>query len=227
MQKADSINKILTNYPFLKFDKEERTFVGHIYIDKDDRYNLVIDISNFPNNFPKVIEVDERIPRKADRHINRDNSLCFTTNLNEKILLKTVIIDLETFFKLILIPYLVNNSYYEINKKYKYGEYSHNPVYSILETYRDFVSIYKKYKEILDVENFELIYNILINVAQGKKYRPNELCYCGSNKKIKKCKNHEEGYRKIKKISSKKLSFDSVAILKLREELIKMNKESA
>lgn len=223
MQKVGNINKILSNYPFLNFIKEERTFTGYICIDDDDRYYLSIDISSFPKRFPKVIEINERIPRKADRHINNDNSLCFTTKTNEEILLKTAVTDIEAFFKQILIPYLINNSYYEINKEYKYGEYSHNAIHSILETYNDFISIYVMYKEILGVDNFELISNILRNIVQGKKYRPNELCYCGSNKKIKKCKNHENGYRKVKKISSHKLSFDSIAILKLREELIKMN----
>ena len=30
-------------------------------------------------------EIDERIPNKADRHINNDGSLCFTTKANESI----------------------------------------------------------------------------------------------------------------------------------------------
>jgi len=217
MQKDGSIKTIETNYPFLKYIKKEKAFVGYIYLDEDDRYHLKIDISNFPIKFPKVVEIDERIPRKASRHINRDNSLCFTTNVKEDIFLKTLVTDLEDFFELILLPYLANNSYFEINKEYKFGEYNHHPIISLYETYRD----------ILEVDNFELIAHILVDVADGKKYRPNEICYCGSRIKIKKCKNHENGYRNIKKLGSKRLHSDSLKILKLREELIEMNNKSA
>ncbi len=214
MQMDGSIKKILSKYPFLEYNKGKKSFVGYIYLDEDDKYHLLIDVSNFPNNFPKVIELDERIPRKADRHINKDNSLCFTTPINEEILLKTKVKDLELFFQHILIPFLANNSFYEINKVYKFGEYSHHPIYSLYETYRD----------ILNIDNFELIATVLKKVASGKKYRPNELCYCGSGIKIKNCNNHEEGYRDIKKLSSERLLIDSKKILELRKELLNYHK---
>ncbi|MCD8416388.1 SEC-C domain-containing protein [Tenacibaculum finnmarkense genomovar finnmarkense] len=209
----NQINIILKKYPFLTFNSEERYFTGIIQIDEDDRYNLKIDISKYSNKFPKVFEIDERIPRKADRHINSDSSLCFTTAPNEEILTKTLVKDLESFFKLILIPYLINNSYFEINKEYKYGGYNHHPIYSIYETYVD----------ILGINNGKQVVDVLQKIANGKKFRPNELCYCGSAKKIKKCNNHEKGYRNIKKISSDRLNSDSLKILKLRDELIKIN----
>ncbi len=215
MQMDGSIKKILSKYPFLEYNKDNKSFFGYIYLDEDDKYNLLIDISNFPNNFPKVIELDERIPRKADRHINKDNSLCFTTPINEEILLKTKISNLELFFQHILIPFLANNSFFEINDKYKFGEYSHIPIISLYETYRD----------ILNIDSFVLIANVLKNVASGKKFRPNELCYCGSGKKIKKCNNHEQGYREIKKLSSERLFLDSKKILELRKELLNYHKK--
>lgn len=220
MQKVGNIDKILSKYPFIEYNKEERVFVGYIYVDEDDKYHLKIDISEFPNSFPKVIELDERIPRKANRHINKDNTLCFTTKVNEEILLKTIITDLETFFEHILLPYLINNSYYEINRKYKFGEYNHHPISSFYETYDDIVRTYTMYKNILGISNFVLISNILGQIAQGKKYRPNDICYCGSGKKIKKCDNHEKGYRIIKKIDSRKLKYNSLRILELRKMLL-------
>ncbi|MCG8784423.1 hypothetical protein G1K52_01420 [Tenacibaculum finnmarkense] len=201
----NQIDIILKKYPLLTFNSEERYFIGIIETDEDDKYNLKVDISKCSNNFPKVFEIDERIPRKADRHINSDSSLCFTTAPNEEILTKTLVKDLESFFKLILIPYLINNSYFEINKKYKYGGYHHHPIYSIYETYVD----------ILGINNGKQVVDVLQKIANGKKFRPNELCYCGSAKKIKKCNNHEKGYRNIKKISSERLNSDSLKILKL------------
>lgn len=62
------INTIKTEFPLLKYNEKERAFFGYIQIDEDDKYHLKIDITDFPNKFPKVFEIDERIPRKADRH---------------------------------------------------------------------------------------------------------------------------------------------------------------
>lgn len=208
---------ILKKYPLLTFKSEENCFVGEIEIEEDDKYNLKIDFNN-TSSFPKVYELNDRIPKKADRHINPDYSLCFTTKANEQILLKTQVKDLVSFFNLILVPYLLNNSYYEINKSYKFGEYSHNLHISTYETYCD----------ILNVDNFHLISTLLNEVANGRKIRPNDICYCGSGLKIKKCGNHEAGYRNIKKLHSVKLKEDSLKINELREGLIEIeNSKSA
>lgn len=213
----NQIDIILKKYTFLTFNSEESCFIGVVQVDEDDKYNLKIDINN-KLFFPRVYELDGRIPKKADRHINSDYSLCFTTKANELILLKTKVKDLISFFDLVLVPYLLNNSFYEINKHYKFGEYNHNGHISTYETYCD----------ILNIDNFELISNFLNEISKGRKIRPNEICYCGSKVKIKKCKNHEIGYRNIKKIPSKKLSIDSLKVKELREYLIKMeNNKSA
>lgn len=201
---------IQKKYPFLTYNDKERYFIGYLQVDDDDKYNLKIDISSNISSFPKVFELDDRIPKKADRHINSDYSLCFTTKANELILLKTKIKDLVSFFDLILTPYLLNNSFYEINKYYKYGEYSHHPYFSTYETYCD----------ILNVDNFELISTLLNEVSKGRKIRPNEICYCGSGIKIKKCKNHEIGFRNLKTIPVEKLNADSLIIKELRAYLL-------
>lgn len=216
MVKDEQINIILEKHPSLTFNSIERFFSGYVQIDEDDKYNLKIDINN-TSNFPRVYELDDRIPQKADRHVNGDNSLCFTTKANELIQLKTKVKDLNLFFDLILIPYLLNNSFYEINKFYKFGEYNHNT----------HISTYETYKDILNIENFELISTLLNQISKGRKIRPNEACYCGSQLKIKKCKNHEIGYRNIKKIEKEILLSDSQKIIELREFLIKRGENNS
>ena len=215
MVNNEQINTILKKHPSLNFNSEEGCFYGYVQIDEDDKYNLKIDINN-TSRFPRVYELDDRIPRKADRHVNIDYSLCFTTKANELIQLKTKVKDLDLFFDLVLIPYLQNNSFYEINKFYKFGAYRHN----------DLVSTYETYKDILNIENFDLMSNLLHQVSKGVKIRPNETCYCGSNLKIKKCKNHEIGYRNLKKIEKERLLSDSQKINELRKHLIEMNKKN-
>ena len=207
----NQIDLILKKYSFLTFNNGKRCFIGVIQVDEDDKYNLKIDINN-TSFFPKVYELEDRIPKKADRHINSDNSLCFTTKVNELVLLKTKVKDLISFFNLVLVPYLLNNSFYEINKFYKFGEYSHNPHIATYETYCD----------ILNIDNFDLISTLLNQVSKGRKIRPNTICFCGSGIKIKKCKNHETGYRNLKKITIEKLSADSLKIKELRDYLINM-----
>ncbi len=211
MPMDSNINIILKKYPFLKYDKEERAFLGYIYLNDYDAYHLKIDISTFPEKFPKVFELAERIPQKADRHINSDNSLCFTTNVNEEILLKTKIVNLDTFFELILLPYLVNNSYFEEKRTYMFGEYNHHPVVAIFETYKD----------LLGIEDLEQIAKVLKQIANGIKFRPNDICYCGSGRKIKKCSNHEKCYRNIKILNNEQLNEHSslfLGIIKLLSE---------
>lgn len=215
MVNSEQINIILKKHPFLTFNSEEGCLSGYVQIDEDDKYNLKIDINN-TSRFPRVYELDDRIPRKADRHVNGDFSLCFTTKANELIQLKTKVKNLNLFFDLVLIPYLQNNSFYEINKIYKFGEYNHN----------DLISTYETYKDILNVENFDLISTLLHQVSKGLKIRPNELCYCGSYLKIKKCKNHVIGYRNLKKIENERLLKDSQKINELRKHLIEMNKNN-
>lgn len=213
---GENIDTILEKYPLLTYNIEERTFVGHIHVDEDDNYNLKIEIKNFPKAFPKVYELDDRIPKKSDRHIFKDFSLCFTTKVNEEIFLKTKVKDLQSFFEMILIPYLANNSFYEINNQYKFGEYSHCHK----------ISIYQTYKDILKLENFDLISNILILIGKGKKFRPNDICFCGSKLKIKKCKNHEFAYKNLRKINRERLLDDSGKISELREDFIKIKNKS-
>ena len=94
MVKDEQINIILEKHPSLTFNSRERFFSGYVQIDEDDKYNLKIDINN-TSNFPRVYELDDRIPQKADRHVNGDNSLCFTTKANELIQLKTKVKDLN------------------------------------------------------------------------------------------------------------------------------------
>lgn len=196
MDITEQIKEVLGEHINLTFNSEINMFHGALIVDKqdNDKYYINIDISGFPTKFPKVWEIAERIPRKADRHINTktDLSCCFTTLANEEILLKTKIHTLHDFINFIVIPYFQNNSYYESNRIYKFGEYSHFPELSTYETYKEILNLDNIYK-IREVLHGKLIYNT--------KYRPNDNCFCGSNQKLKKCKNHEVCYKNFRYIS--------------------------
>ena len=201
MQKVGIINieEVLKEYPSFEYNSGRRIISGYFYISKRDSYNVEIHIYNFPNTFPVVFEMDERIPVKADRHTNKNSSLCFTTKPNEVIYLKTIVKSLTEFIELILKPYLQNNSYYEINKEYKFGEYSHHPN----------IATYQTYADLLNIENpYHILHIINERLKLKKKYRPNDLCYCNSGVKIKKCKTHEKSYKNFSKLDTKTLERD-------------------
>ncbi len=197
-----NIEDVLHKYPSLSF-VEEGIIEGFLEVGNGDKYFIKIDITNFPTSFPRVWETNERIPRKADRHVNKDDTLCFTTQVHTEILLATQVKNLVDFTKIILIPYLHNNSYYEINKEYKFGEFSHNYISAIIDSF----------KEVINVESVDIITRVVYLVSKNFKIRPNDKCFCGSNLKIKICKNHLKGFKDLRKISKSTLQ-ESFKILK-------------
>lgn len=213
---SEQIAKVFERYPTLTYDVTTQIFSGYLYAsEKDgDRYFLKIFIADFPKSFPMVWEVGERIPLKDDRHINSDGSICFCTKAKEEIALSTKVFALCDFIKLILIPFLQNNSYFESEKRYKFGEHSHNPILATYETY----------EEILKIKNPIIIERTIENLIAGIKIRPNELCYCGSRLKIKRCSNHQECYKDSRKISTETLQLDLNLMRILISELLKHSK---
>lgn len=194
------IEELMQKYPTLEYNSEKKELYGDLYISKNDCYEIKIDLIPYPKYFPNVYEVGERIPPKVDRHIYTDSgACCFTTLAKSQILLKTKIKNLSYFIKEIVIPYFKNNSYYEINKKYKLGEYSHG-----------FFGIIEGYIDILNLKNVKLLANIIYNRVKGKKLKIQDACYCGSGVSLKKCSSglHDRSYRDFKKIDVEVLEND-------------------
>ena len=176
------IQEVLDHYPELTYDLSRSLFFGRVDAGHNDFYELEVDVSVFPRRFPLVKEVGERIPRKADRHIYHDSgAICFTTQGKEDILLKKTIRSLSVFFEMILLPFLQNNSYFEINGAYLQGDYSHG-AQGVIEAYQDILGIAQIYR----------ICEVMLARIKGRKLRPNGLCYCGSGRNIKKCGDHYE-----------------------------------
>src|SRR5690606_27063771 len=106
-----------------------------------------------------------RIPRTSDRHCySEEGSLCFTTPPIEEILLKTRIRRLSDFFDEILVPFLTNNSYFEINGEYKSETFAHGKILSLLQTY----------KKLLLLDDAQTVLSTLRSLESGRKYLPNE-----------------------------------------------------
>jgi hypothetical protein len=194
------IDELLTKYPTLSYSTNEKELIGELFITDNDSYYVRITLDNYPNEFPAVYETEERIPKKVERHIYTDSgSCCLTTRAKAQILLCTKVKTLSIFIQDVVIPYFQNNSYFEINKKYKTDEYSHNG-YGIIEGYKD----------ILQTNNDLLIAQLMAKRIEGQKLKIQNPCYCGSGAKMKKCSSgkHDQCYREFKMIDKELLTHD-------------------
>lgn len=192
MDISKEIDDSILKYPSLRYNEEKNELIGELFISKLDSYEIQIDLSPYPQFFPSVFEINERIPKKVDRHIYSDSgSCCFTTRAKAQVLLNTKITNLSLFIKDIVIPYFQNNSYFEINKKYKTDEHSHNGI-GVIEGYRD----------ILMSNNDLQLAKLLYSRINGGKLTIRDRCYCGSGIPMKKCSSgqHDRCYRYFKKI---------------------------
>ncbi len=190
------IREVLQKYPDLVYKARNHSLKGTILLACQDSYEVLIDLKPYPRFFPEVFEVGGRIPKKAHRHIYGDTgSCCFTTRAQSQVLLKTKIKTLLQFLDEIVVRYFENNSYYEINGRYYGEEYSHN-LNGVLEGYQD----------ILGMKEPQLIFKIMEQRIKNQKLRPNDICYCGSGRKIKRC--HEESYRDFRRIERKVVMWD-------------------
>lgn len=170
-------------YPLLNIVQNESSVkvVGDIQLfdscQKElDRYSVSISFPNsYPKRFPKVIEISNKIPRIADRHINYDNSLCLAV-LPEELKIARNGIAFKYFLDKILVPHLGRETYYSIKEEYPEGEYGHGTE-GIWQYFEDILG--KKSKSTLIYELKEIVYS--------KWLGRNEFCICGSGKKFKKC----------------------------------------
>lgn len=207
MELKDQIFELIKKFPGLSYNEIYNSIEGELFISKDDSYHVLMDLKPYPKYFPIVFELGERIPKNVARHIYSDSgSCCFTTQAKSQIFLKTKITSLYLFVKEVAIPYFQNNSYYELNGKYRTLEYSHNGM-GVIEGYRD----------ILQTSNDRNIAFLMYQRIKGTKLRLHDLCYCGSNLTLKKCDSgkHSNSYKEFRKIDLEQLIMDMEAFMKI------------
>ena len=196
------VKSVLREFRGLKFNSDDHSLVGIIEIEENDSYDLKISLCSYPRSFPEVWETSERIPRELHRHTYSDTgSLCFTTAAKAQILLKTKIKSLRSFLKEILVPYLKNNSFYELNGYYSFDEYSHNG-FGVIEGYQD----------IFGIRNPSIIEELIVERYSDIERQNSSPCYCGSGKSLMTCSSglHYRSYRRFLLIEKNVLYYDLV-----------------
>lgn len=177
------IRKALANYPTLKMNTKNGSIrvtgeipLLHSDVGEYDRYSVLIRITKeYPYAFPRVIETSGKIPRIANRHVNKDLSLCLAVHPEEKLICRNGI-SFEFFLNKVLIPHLSRETYRTLEGNYPDGEYSHG-LEGVWEYFFKFFDSIDKGVIVRELDGF------LSKEALGR----NDECYCGSKLKFKKC----------------------------------------
>jgi len=128
----------------------------------------------FPYRFPKLFEVGNEIPCKADWHKYSDNSCCFTVEPDEILKCKNGISIIQ-FIDKIAIPYFANQIYRKLTGRYL-NEYSHGS-----EGLKEF------YCDLFKSKDQNIWVRSLDGAFGNYKIDRNSKCYCNSGLKHKKC----------------------------------------
>lgn len=192
----DEIKNTLEDYPLLQLieDGQYVRVEGDIVLSEDeygefDRYSVSISFPKcYPNCFPKVVETNKKIPREDYRHVNPDGTLCLAVEPEERMLTKQGI-KFKFFLDKVLIPHLSRETFRELNGSYADGEYDHG-----------YAGIWQFYSKKLETNDKQVILSELKQMTATKWPNRNSFCFCGSNKKFKRC--HQPKWEELKKLGT-------------------------
>lgn len=196
------------NYPKLKFytiNDKILVLKGEIELKYNsqilDKYNLEIFFpEDYPNNPPLLREIDERIPRIQDRHINKKGDCC----LSPRIALKEIW-DINPnilyYIDELVVPFLSHQSYFERYGEWRNKGYAHGAK-----------GIIEFYKERYNIDNINILVIMLQKLSNNEKIGRNGPCFCQSGKKLKKC--HEDIYNRLRNGANKEIFERDIADLK-------------
>jgi hypothetical protein len=204
------LEKVLLRFPKLQIEEmnKKTCLKGEIDIFDPqgtywDSYNIKIAVPyGYPYAFPELFETTNKFPHIADRHANPQGNCCLCS-LQEEDITSQKGISIYGFIEKYVIPYLANQTYFDLTGSWANGEYAHG-YYGVLQYYQ----------ELLEIENLQDVYELL-TVLKKSNIQRNDNCYCGSERKIKHC--HLKQYTTFKNISLKRLESDVRAIGSLIE----------
>jgi len=155
------------------------TYVLHEILNSElfsDSFHLDITVlSDFPRSVPKVKELGKRISTKNYRdHIYPDRTLCLEVNTR-------IIMELDGnpslyfFNERFIKPYLLGFLYYQKNRRFPFGDYSHGSD-GLLEFYCKLFNVDDKPKA-----------KQLLGLVFDENYKGHRDCPCGSGKRFRNC----------------------------------------
>lgn len=190
-------NKILVNK--YQFKKNGDYFEGILEEFNKEKllYRYKVAINTKPillSRLPIVKEVEDKIPKISDYHINADGSFCFGYSITNEIIFADNIIDFNLFIEKNVKAFLAAAKHKELTGRWGAKEYSHNSKKAEVE----------EIFELFQLEKNDYIHlNTFLNVLFSKKGS----CYCGSRKRYRNChrKKNEKVLEHISKFNIKKI----------------------
>lgn len=142
-----------------------------------DSYCLRIRVpEQFPAEIPTVVELEERIPRSPDWHVNPDGSLCLGSPL--RLLMKLASEPtLAGFASRCLVPYL-----YATTHKAKFG----GP-FPFSELKHGRTGELEDYMELLALKRPEQVQRAIRLLGMKKRHANKEACPCDCGQRLGKC----------------------------------------
>jgi hypothetical protein len=138
-------------------------------------YDVHITFPGYPQQFPKVKEVSNKIPHDPNRHVNPDGTLCLAVRPQEVLLCRKGL-TFDHFMNQILVPHLAREYVKSETGEYPQGEYSHGNK-GVLEFFQ----------ERFGQENKETIIQLIDLAIQPNGTKMYDECVCGSGRKFKFC----------------------------------------
>lgn len=169
----------------------------------EDTYRLRLDIPlSFPEDVPGVFEINGRIPRNADAHVNPDGSLCLGSPIRLALIAKRRP-SVLAFFDQCIVPALYNATHRErYGGRLPLGELTHGSV-GELDDYCDIFAV-NTYQQALEA----------LRLAGIKRRKANkQLCPCGCGHRLGVCRTND-------RIRSLRDTLGRVACQRYRDKLI-------
>lgn len=201
------IEEILRRHPDFEVSHGERyglkivSLVGPLEIFDSEGlriayYEVRLDVPSdlYPNVFPFLFEVSDKIPKTADRHFMVDGSCCVVIPQELEIRSKRGITLLE-YYDEYVVPFFANQKYYELTGGWIAGDWKHG-----IEGERQY------YYELFNSNDDQEVVGFLKQFLSGKLPGNNDPCICGRAKKYKKC--HMGSINMLRRIGSVKVEKD-------------------
>lgn len=141
-----------------------------------DSYQIKAGITaGSPAEEPVVFEEGGRIPRTADRHVfPKDGNCCL--GVWEEWLLTASDCRFETFLTGPMHDYFVSQTYYEVNKKWPFGERSHG-----------IAGVVEAFSEILGVKQDRQVVAAYLRLVCRQHLGGHAVCPCDSGRRLRDC----------------------------------------
>lgn len=197
----NDLEEVLEMFPKMDLIVENKFKVLSGEVDIFDSANIYVESFNikvivppgYPYQFPRLFEIGNKFEHVPERHISEDGSCC-VCSLQEENLVSQRGISIKNFFLKYVLTYLANQLYFDSQGKWANGDFDHGDL-----------GIFQYYSELLKLGNITEVVEFLSVFNVTKLYR-NDVCFCGSGKKLKRC--HEGVYQVFKGLSKKRREMD-------------------